>query len=267
MTKYGHEATKTIPINITALNNDDNCFVEPPPAIKFYIRASEHPLTDPRLRNYRIPIFIKTDRNISGAVIEKLVVAIDRNLFYPRRVLDNATATMALNFIDTVIEMTFENITVPALLAGEEKILFTIRGDVLLGDRDSCEIILKEPVKFADELTVNPELINGFMTLDICRECTDRLLTVFDYVPSVIVNPNPVEDGLLKIHCKTVERGDYSLEIVDMLGNSITVQEWSIAGSKRIFDFEIDVSNFASGSYFIIMNTPTARYTAKFVKQ
>ena len=77
---------------------------------------------------------------------------------------------------------------------------------------------------------------------------------------------NPVTETL-EVAIKVIEVGDYSLEIVDLLGNVSTVETWTVAGSTRIFDFEIDVSNFAIGSYFIIMNTPTNKYSAKFVKQ
>ena len=71
---------------------------------------------------------------------------------------------------------------------------------------------------------------------------------------------------MLEVQCKTIERGSYSLEIVDIQGSSTTVETWTVAGSTRIFDFEIDVSNFAIGSYFIVMNTPTNKYSARFVK-
>ena len=68
-----------------------------------------------------------------------------------------------------------------------------------------------------------------------------------------------------EVNCKTVERGSYSLEIVDLQGASTIVETWTVAGSTRIFDFKIDVSNFAIGSYFIVMNTPTNKYSARFV--
>jgi len=230
---------------------------------KYTIRASKHPLTDPTRRNYRVPIFIKADEYVSGSMIDSLVVEIDRRIFYPKRV-DNGD--MSLHFEDTVIKMTFENVTVPELKANEEKVLLTIRGDVLLGEIDSSEIKI-DAVKFAEQLSEKPELIHGFITLDICAEGGGRLVW-FDYSPEVIVKNNPVIGGILELQCKTIERGSYSLEIVDMLGKSETVREFTVsANGKRIFDFEIPISNFSSGAYFIIMNTPTAKYSTKFVVQ
>jgi hypothetical protein len=71
----------------------------------------------------------------------------------------------------------------------------------------------------------------------------------------------------LEVQCKTIERGEYSLEIVDMYGASTVVQDFTVSGSRRIFDFDIDISNFSAGAYFIIMNTPSSKYSTKFVRQ
>ena len=260
----------TIDIKITPVCKDYTITahykkIELPPVldVKFYIRASKHPLTDPTRRNYRVPIFIKADEDVSGTMIDSLVIEIDRRIFYPKRV-DNGD--MSLHFKDTVIKMTFENVTVPELKANEEKVLLTIRGDVLLGEIDSSEIKI-DTVKFAEDLSEEPELIHGFITLDICAEGANRLVW-FDYSPEVIVKNNPVTGGVLELQCKTIERGSYSLEIVDMLGKSETVREFTVsANGKRIFDFEIPISNFSSGAYFIIMNTPSAKNSTKFVIQ
>jgi hypothetical protein len=242
--------------------------ITPPPIdnVKFTIWATEHKNIDPVSRNYRIPIYIKSDENTSETKIEKLVIEVDRNIFYPRRIEPN-TVEMSRNFIDSIIEMTFENITVPALSANEPKILFTVRGDIILG-KDSSEIkidtvIFSETSTFIDYTTEN-----GFITVKVCEEGGDRFLTltIFDYSPSISVKNITVTE-MLEVHCKTIERGSYSLEIVDLQGSSITVHTWTVAGGSRIFDFEIDVSNLASGSYFVVMNTPTNKYSARFVKQ
>jgi hypothetical protein len=238
----------------------------PPPVldIQFYIRASEHPQTDPTRKNYRIPIFIKADEDVSNAMIDSLVIEIDRSIFYPRRV-DNTDGTMKLHIIDSVIQMIFENVTVPSLLTNEEKLLLTIRGDVLLGINDSSEIRI-DTVKFAEDLAETPELFHGFITLDLCGDGGGRIVS-FDYTPEIIVKNNPVSTNILEVHCKTIERGDYTLEIVDMYGASTVVQDFTVSGSRRIFDFDLDISNFSAGAYFIIMHTPSAKYSTKFVRQ
>ena len=63
-----------IEIKQEAINND----------VKFTIRASEHPQTDPRTKDYEIPIYITASEKIFRTVIEKLVIEIDKNIFHPR---------------------------------------------------------------------------------------------------------------------------------------------------------------------------------------
>jgi hypothetical protein len=197
-------------------------------------------------------------------MIDSLVTEIERSIFYPRRV-DNTDGTMKLHIIDTVIQMIFENVTVPSLFANEEKLLLTIRGDVLLGINDSSEIVVRT-VKFAEDLAEKPELLHGFITLDLCEGGGSRIVS-FDYTPEIIVKNNPVSTNILEVHCKTIERGDYTLEIVNLLGQTSTlVQDFTVSGSKRIFDFDLDISDFASGAYIIIMHTPTVKYSTKFVR-
>jgi hypothetical protein len=230
--------------------------------IKFTIRASEHKQTDPRKKNYRIPIYIKASADTSNITIEELVIEIDENLYSPRRV-DNGT--FSKNYIDSIIEITFKNITVPSLQAGVETVLLNVRGDVILGNKDSSDIFIKS-VNFSEELQEESDFINGFITLDICQCGNDRLLTNFDYVPAITVKNNPVITDVLEVECKTVERGNYSLEIVDLLGNATTVKEFTVsANGKRIFDFEIPIQNYGNGNYIIAMNTPTVKYSQKFI--
>ena len=226
---------------------------------KFTIRASEHPLTDPRRRNYRVPIYITASENVSGMVIEKLIIEVDRSLYFPRRV-DNGT--MAVNNLDTMFETTFTNVIVPALQANRETILLTVRGDVILADKDSGDIIVKS-VTFSEALAENPLLVNGYITLDTC---VGRLLT-FDYEPSLTVKNNPVIDKVLSVECQVIENGNYSLDIVDLQGKVATVAKWTVdTDEQNTFNFEISVLNYGNGSYLLILHTPSsAKFLQKFI--
>ena len=202
---------------------------------------------------------------MSNVTIEKLVVEVDRNLFYPRRV-DNGT--MSLNLIDSMVEMTFENVLVPALKADEEKLLLTIWGAAILGNKDSNDIFIKPPVKFSKELSKEPELFDGYITLDICREGGPRLLEyVGGYAPAVIVKSNPVTSEILEVECKTIERGNYRLGIMDLSGRTTILREWAVTAnsSERLFNFEFPIQNYPNGSYLLIMYAPTRKFSTRFV--
>jgi len=235
--------------------------------IKFTIKASEHKLVDPNSLNYKIPIYIQADKDISDLVIiNKLVIEIDKYIFYPRglyRADNNIGVTINRN--SDVSEMILENITIPKLVANTEAVLLTVRGDVLLGDKDSNDIVIKS-IKFSEELIEEPNLINGHITLDICREGGDRLLRFFEYPPSITVKNNPIADPpILNLECKVVENGIYTLEIVDMAGYVVAVKKFEAdVMLKTIYNFEIPVQ-YAIGSYIVIMNTPTERFSAKFI--
>jgi hypothetical protein len=229
------------------------------PRIKFTVRASEHQQIDPRTTNYEIPIYITSEESFNDLMIESLAIEIDKSMFYPRSI-DNGDFISNDNGL-----LTFENMIIPSLLANEETILMKITGDFLLADKDSSEIVVRT-VEFSDLIHITVELLQGFITLDLCDAGNGRLM-FFDYVPEVLVKNNPIASDILEIECKTIENGDYTLEIVDMYGASTVMHEFTVSGSRRIFDFDIDISDFASGAYIIIMHTPSAKYSTKFVRQ
>ncbi|MCL2039798.1 MAG: T9SS type A sorting domain-containing protein [Bacteroidetes bacterium] len=249
---------KTIPINVNNL-----CQKSLTDDINFTIRASEHELVAPNRRNYRVPIYITASKDISGYIIEKLVLEIDRNIFYPRSIINN-NGIMKRNFIDTMIEIIIENIKVPDLKSGIESTLLTIRGDVILGNKDSNSIDLKEVV-FAEELTEYPELIDGYITLNICREVYDRFLGHIGHSTSLAINNNPATE-FLEAKCKVIESGTYTLEIVDILGKSAIVKEWKVnINDEQEFNFTIPILMYGNGSYFLVLSTPSAKYSEKFI--
>jgi hypothetical protein len=235
-----------------------------PQKIKFTIRASEHNLVSPTRKNYRVPIYITANQDISGFLIDKLVLEIDKNIFNPKST-DNGILYLTNEFFPT-IEMAFANVQVPDLKADSEIILLTLRGDILLGSTDSSGIILRE-VQFSDNslLDGEPELINGFLTTEICEEGSDRYIELLDFIPGVFVLENPVSD-ILKVECKTAERGKHTLEVVDLQGNTIQIEEFIATKTKNEFTFDnIDISNFGNGNYFIIMSSPIKKYYDKFI--
>lgn len=234
-------------------------------ATKFTISVSNHKLISPLTRNHGIPIYITANADIeSNITIDKLVVEIYKNIFYPR-IADNCnTYTISRNA--EVYEIILENIKVPKLVAGAETPLLTIYGDVLLGDRDSSAITIADDVKFSVELIEAPKLVEGYITLHICRAGGDRLLTSFDLPPSIVVKNNPAVNTLF-VGCEVIEIGNYTLEIVDMSGQVMLVKKFEANPKVQTsYNFEIPLRTYDNGAYIIVMTSPTAlRYSTKFI--
>ncbi|MCL2040345.1 MAG: hypothetical protein FWG85_07965, partial [Bacteroidetes bacterium] len=73
-------------------------------------------------------------------------------------------------------------------------------------------------------------------------------------------------NDVLYIECYCVERGDYKLEIIDLLGGSVILHEWRNTRISTLYDFEFPATNLASGPYIIIMSAPRTRHHYKFTK-
>jgi hypothetical protein len=95
---------------------------------------------------------------------------------------------------------------------------------MLLGDKDFTPILMKE-VSFQNENHILDTLIDGFISLDICREGGDRLLGSFGVMPGIFVEISPTNNTLLKIKCYCIERGEYFLSVVDLTGSSTIVHK------------------------------------------
>jgi hypothetical protein len=120
---------------------------------------------------------------------------------------------------------------------------------------------LKEVI-FAEDLTDDPELIDGYITLEICEADVDRFL---GNIPTLTISNNPA-NSILEVQCTLTENGVHTLEIVDILGKSVLVKSWSVSSNDtKDFEFEFPLLMYGNGAYFLVLNTPTARYIARFV--
>ena len=235
-----------------------------PEFIPIEIIASKHDLVDPTSMNYAIPIYIKSAEDIDEVEISDLTILFDRTVFAPREVRFPGTSYYPLTPIiqgEFVAVNPAGTMIVRNLKANDTTLLLTIRGIVLLGDKDSSLITFGD---FYDE-NITVKFVEGYIKLDICREGNDRLLTLYSDAPAITVKENIVSNNL-EVECKVVEVGDYSLEIVNLFGQATTVRNWTVsANSELTFNFEIDVLNFAIGVYMVVMNTPTAKYAVRFM--
>ncbi len=237
-----------------------NFEASPMPSATFIIRASEHKLVSPNAANYEIPIYITADKDVaaSNLYINKLVIEMDRNIYSPT----NATSTIANNMRNIALT----NIQLPELVEGKEALLCKLKGDVLLGDIDSSSIVIKE-VNFSDNIKLEQlDTINGYITLDICREGGERLIDVLPYSPSIRVVKNPVTSEL-EVTCRTIELGNYELNIIDLQGNISSLKAFKMSNKdEHTHSFKFSTTGLGNGSYIIEMLTPSEqKFTDKFV--
>ena len=150
---------KIVPINVT--NIPENYFTISAPQLKN---------VSPKTKNYEIPIYIESSENISNFLINKLVIAIDKNIFAPKP----NHLTKKFNNLAKII---LENIQIDYIYPDEEKILCSIIGDVLLGNIDNSGIVIKE-IEISEIKSENIELENGFLTTDICSESGGGLIEI-----------------------------------------------------------------------------------------
>lgn len=169
-------------------------------------------------RNFAIPINITSTNDATSNSIEKLVLTMNKQLFRPKTITNG---TMNLSYFGDSIEITVTDILVPPLTANTTTILSSINGDILLGNTDYTDIFLNELQIEGAEQVATHSTENGSLSVDICSAGGDRLLEVIAENPGVFVLENLV-DGMLKVRCFCAERGDYTLNIMDAVGNTVT---------------------------------------------
>jgi len=233
--------------------------------VKFTISAACSTNVSPTRKNFRIPIYIESNAEITAAdslYIDRLVITINKNIFFPKSVTNGSIYAIMYN--DDTMNIRVENILVPPMQVGEEKVLFYLVGDVLLGNTDSSAVNIIEPIiSFTDK---EPDLIDGCLTTSICE---DRFITFFDKPSGVFVLDGPVVTDNLTVKCVCYERGSYHLEIFDIMGYSdASIKQWNVdpmLQTEFIFD-DIPVRYFwGRGILYVVMHGPHKKYYDKFI--
>jgi hypothetical protein len=62
--------------------------------INFTLKTNTFKLVDPSATNFHIPIYIIADKNVVCVKIEKLIIEIDRNIFFLKDVDNNILMTI-----------------------------------------------------------------------------------------------------------------------------------------------------------------------------
>jgi len=100
---------------------------------------------------------------------------------------------------------------------------------------------------------------------DICwieSSSTNELHEVID----MNIYPNPVSD-IIKIEFELTKGDIFKIEIMDILGKPIeTITDGSLI-RRGFHDFEINTSNWSSGTYFIVIRHTNGRFSEKIIRK
>jgi hypothetical protein len=188
----------------------------------FEISAPTISSVDPVSANYQIPITLSPDLDVPFATILRLVLNVDKRVFYPKGV---SRGDFDLQFFGNTAEVTISNIELPAIQKDTKTNLCYLIGDIILTDMEYTDIIFKEAL-FTQIVYTSPKefLIDGSLSIQICNTGSNRYLLSLDNKPGVIVESNPAQNHL-KVLCRCIEKGKYTLTISDFLGITTKIYE------------------------------------------
>lgn len=129
--------------------------------------------------------------------------------------------------------------------------LLTLCGTTLLGSKTYYPLIIEEfEIK---DTSVIVEIQNG--NLELYGVCAHSLRSIINTeLTKLYLYPNPVMD-CLTINIISEEIGLFDLIIYSSTGSKYHTSSWS-SDSKQNISHRIDVSNFNTGIYFIVLKTP-----------
>jgi len=193
-----------------------------------------------------IPVYLKDTENLQQSGITHLDCQLKFNptllfpLDYTAQSIDNKNAVISL-----------ENLPVNK---PEGEPLTKIRFRAALGNAESCPLIILNVKTIGGRAHLN--IVNGqFKLLGLCYDGGARLVNPNGETYISIVKPNPA-DGEFEFAIETIESGPTQIFISNLLGEKVLVLNDGEL-SKGKYNYKISTTDLNSGTYFIMMQTPT----------
>jgi hypothetical protein len=149
-------------------------------------------------------------------------------------------------------------IDIPNVRIGRDTtVLTTIVGQATLGTLDSSDVRAIDVELTVADTTVSVRTYDGYILLDICREGGDRLV---DRVGRLAIRalPNPATEQV-SIEAEVFEAGLHRIDIVNTEGVVVASASWQHVRGAPPFLMPIAAADLASGSYHVMLTTPTRR--------
>ncbi len=196
---------------------------------------------------------------LESSPINPTVFSVASN-FSARVAYDNRLLTPEMGAIQKGIN-NFDTVTVQGSLTTSDTIGY-VPFHVLLGESTTSPMNIVEfhwlDAK-GNPVAYDAETENGtFHLLYGCGDSTIQQFMLTGKTPSITsVNPNPT-NGMIHIDIQTTETGRTQLQVMNLLGASVaTISDGELKPGANSFDF--NTAGLPSGSYFLLMQTPTAR--------
>ncbi len=138
-----------------------------------------------------------------------------------------------------------------------------------LGDNLNTPLIIDEFVWLQpDDRTIRTVRKHGeFTLLGICREGDHpRLIVDNGVIARITAMPNPAS-AFVTIEFTTGEDGTARIHLVDGIGNQLATLLDQQVEATKIYQLGVDITTYSSGSYFLVLQTPTVVRTTPLIIQ
>ncbi len=243
------------------VSNDNGCtdtatidVVVITPSIRFILPDL---VADPHTRGLAIPITMESVAEPLVCRPDSLTIEVEFNasLFVPRSVSNGTITRNQVIAGRRILGISFGADAAP--VSGD---LFTILGDVLLGDSLTTDLSFRS-IKYTG-LLVTTDSVNGSLSISpICVEGGNRLLDFGDEFGVAKIVPNPAGREIA-VEVRTVELGSTRLVVYSSGGDVVALQEWvatqsaANGGELRRIPLPPDLP---SGLYQVVLQTPARR--------
>ncbi|MGQ9818935.1 MAG: hypothetical protein ACUVQ1_03300 [Candidatus Kapaibacteriales bacterium] len=196
-----------------------------------------------------LPIKIANQQNFFACNYSQyeIVIEYDKTVLFP------------LNQQPNYLSQDRESIYLTGISSSEE--LEHLQFFVTLGKTDYSDVLIKTFRWSCDKVDV--DVLNGRVNvLGVCREGGDRFVNFNEAFHLSQISPNPVTTSA-NVLLNFIEKGLTKVYIRNSIGEIVDVLLYSIVSPGK-FHFTINAKELSSGLYYLIIDTPTQRYSQIF---
>lgn len=214
-------------------------------------------IVEPTLRDFKLPVKALVNNSLN----QPLTVNLKATFSYKKNLLYVSSLTKGrIEKTETFGDLIYITFSVDEVeLSSDTTMVTEFICDALLGDVEYTDLNWVELNFEPKSLIGGLVTINGRLTNIICKEGGNRLIKNLQPV-DIRIKPNP-SDGMFDIEISYIERGDYYIYLSDDKGKQVLIKSFSanedkINGVFQDYKFILDMSNFSSAVYFLILKTP-----------